>query len=397
MNLPCVILSACRTPIGALSGGLSALPATMLGAVVVDEAIQRANIEPEKVKQVILGNVLSAGLGQGPARQAALGAQLPPSVSALTVNKVCGSGLKAVMLAERLISAGEEGIIVAGGMESMSRAPYILDRARAGYRLGHGYLIDSMVSDGLWDVYKNYHMGTAAEIIAERYKFSREDVDNFAIQSYEKAERAQREGDFGEEIVPVETPAKVPVKDDGTVTVMEDECPSRYDKDAIQKLPAAFKDGGVLTPGNSSEIGDGASALALVSEARAEDLGIRPMARIIAQAEVGLLPELFSLAPVTAIKDLLKKTGLTVKDIDLFEIHEAFASTCLAISQELELDPEKLNIRGGAIAMGHPIGASGARILTTLLYAMKERGAKRGIASLCIGGGEAVALAVEAV
>ncbi len=393
MNPPCVILSACRTPIGALSGGLSPLTAPTLGAIVVDEAIHRANIEPEEVKQVIMGNVLSAGLGQAPARQAALGAQLPPSVSTLTINKVCGSGLKAVMLAERLISAGESEVIVAGGMESMSHAPYILDRARNGYRLGHGYLLDSLVCDGLWDAYKNYHMGTAAEIIAERYKFSREDVDNFAIQSYEKTEKAQREGEFGEEIVPVE----VPVKREETVTVMEDECPHRYNREAMSKLPPAFKEDGVLTPGNSSAISDGASALVVASEARARDLGIKPMARIIGQAEAGLLPELFSLAPVTAIKELLKKMGLTVNDIDLFEINEAFSSVCLAISQELELDPDRLNVKGGAIALGHPIGASGARTLTTLLYAMKERGAKRGIASLCIGGGEAVALAVEAV
>ncbi len=393
MNPPCVILSACRTPIGALSGGLSPLAATTLGTIVVGEAIHRANVEPEEVKQVIMGNVFSTGLGQAPARQVALGAQLPPSVSTLMINKVCGSGLKAVMLAERLISAGESEVIVAGGMESMSRAPYILDRARNGYHLGHGYLLDTLVCDGLWDVYKNYHMGTAAESIAERYKFSREDVDNFAIQSYEKTEKAQREGDFGEEIVPVETPGK----DKSVVTVMEDECPLRYNREALLKLPSAFKEGGVLTPGNSSEISDGASALVLASEAKAEDLGLKPMARIIGQAEAGLLPELFPLAPVTAIKDLLKKTGLTVKDIDLFEIHEAFASTCLAVSQELELNPDRLNIRGGAIAMGHPMGASGARMLTTLLYAMKGRGAKRGVAALSIGGGEAVALAVEAV
>lgn len=393
MNPPCVILSACRTPIGALSGRLSPLPATMLGAVVVGEAIRRAGIEPEAINQVIMGNVLSAGLGQAPARQAALGAELPPSVSTLTVNKVCGSGLKAVMLGAQSISVGEAEVVVAGGMESMSRAPYMLDRARTGYRLGHSYILDSMICDGLWDVYKNYHMGAAAEIIAERYKFTREDLDNFAIRSYEKTLQAQREGRFDREIVSVE----VPEGDRKQVVVKEDECPRRFNREGMAKLPPAFKDNGMLTPGNSSAISDGASALVVTSEDKAKSLGIKPMARIVAQSEAGLIPELFSLAPVTAIKGLLKKTGLTIKDIDLFEINEAFASTGLAISQELEIDPGRLNVKGGAIALGHPIGASGARILTTLLYAMEERRAKMGLASLCIGGGEAVAMMVEAV
>ncbi|MEK7368557.1 MAG: thiolase family protein [Planctomycetota bacterium] len=393
MAPPCVILSACRTPIGALNGRLSPLPATMLGAVVVGEAIRRAGIEPEAINQVIMGNVLSAGLGQAPARQAALGAELPPSVSTLTVNKVCGSGLKAVMLGAQSISVGEAEVVVAGGMESMSRAPYMLDRARTGYRLGHSYILDSMICDGLWDVYKNYHMGAAAEIIAERYKFTREDLDNFAIRSYEKTLQAQREGRFDREIVSVE----VPEGDRKQVVVKEDECPRRFNREGMAKLPPAFKDNGMLTPGNSSALSDGASALVVTSEDKAKSLGIKPMARIVAQSEAGLIPELFSLAPVTAIKGLLKKTGLTIKDIDLFEINEAFASTGLAISQELEIDPGRLNVKGGAIALGHPIGASGARILTTLLYAMEERRAKMGLASLCIGGGEAVAMMVEAV
>lgn len=393
MNPPCVILSACRTPIGALNGRLSPLPATMLGAVVVGEAVRRAGIEPEAINQVIMGNVLSAGLGQAPARQAALGAELPPSVSTLTVNKVCGSGLKAVMLGAQSISVGEAEVVVAGGMESMSRAPYMLDRARTGYRLGHSYILDSMICDGLWDVYKNYHMGAAAEIIAERYKFTREDLDNFAIRSYEKTLQAQREGRFDREILSVE----VPEGDRKQVVVKEDECPRRFNREGMAKLPPAFKDNGMLTPGNSSALSDGASALVVTSEDKAKSLGIKPMARIVAQSEAGLIPELFSLAPVTAIKGLLKKTGLTIKDIDLFEINEAFASTGLAISQELEIDPGRLNVKGGAIALGHPIGASGARILTTLLYAMEERRAKMGLASLCIGGGEAVAMMVEAV
>ncbi|OGA91271.1 MAG: acetyl-CoA acetyltransferase, partial [Burkholderiales bacterium RIFCSPHIGHO2_12_63_9] len=272
-------------------------------------------------------------------------------------------------------------------------APYMLDRARTGYRLGHSYILDSMICDGLWDVYKNYHMGAAAEIIAERYKFTREDLDNFAIRSYEKTLQAQREGRFDREIVSVE----VPEGDKKQVVVKEDECPRRFNREGMAKLPPAFKDNGVLTPGNSSAISDGASALVVTSEDKAKSLGIKPMARIVAQSEAGLIPELFSLAPVTAIKGLLKKTGLTIKDIDLFEINEDFAYTGLAISQELEIDPGRLNVKGGAIALGHPIGASGARILTTLLYAMEERRAKMGLASLCIGGGEAVAMMVEAV
>lgn len=391
---PCVILSACRTPIGAFNGLLSALPATRLGALVVGEATRRSkNLRLEDIDQVIMGNVLSAGLGQAPARQAALGANLPPSVHTFTVNKVCGSGLKAVMLGAQSISTGEAGIVVAGGMESMSRAPYILDKARTGYRLGHSYIIDSMVCDGLWDVYNNYHMGTAADSLAERYKFSRKDLDDFAAQSYEKTLQAQKEGRFDDEIMPVEIPGG-----DGKPTIIrEDECPRRFNRGKMSTLPPAFKEGGRLTAGNSSAISDGASALVLASDDRAKDLDIRPMARIVAQAEAGLLPELFSLAPVTAIKELLKKVGLSVGDVDLFEINEAFASTCLAIVQELEIPPSRLNVKGGAIALGHPIGASGARILTTLLYAMKERGGRIGVAALCIGGGEAVAVAVEAV
>ncbi|MEE9201510.1 MAG: thiolase family protein [Candidatus Brocadiales bacterium] len=394
MGPPCVILSACRTPIGALNGVLSTLPATKLGALVVGEAIKRSkDVRPEDVDQVIIGNVLSAGLGQAPARQAALGADLPPSVNTLSVNKVCGSGLKAVMLGAQSISTGEADVVVAGGMESMSRAPYILDRARSGYRLGHSFLIDSIVSDGLWDAYNNYHMGTAAEQLAERYEYTREDLDGFAARSYEKALQAQREGLFTEEIVSVE----VPGEHGELIVVKDDECPARFNRERMSTLPPAFKEDGKLTPGNSSAISDGAAALVLASEDKAGEMGVKPMAKILAHTEAGLLPELFSLAPVTAIKELLEKTGLTVKDIDLFEINEAFASTGLAISQELAIDPDRLNVNGGAIALGHPIGASGARILTTLLHAMNKRRAKRGVASLCIGGGEAVAVAVEAV
>lgn len=389
MHSPCFILSACRTPVGALNGSLGSVPATWLGAIVVREALRRAGVGPEDVDQVIMGNVLSAGVGQAPARQAALGAGLPKSVCTLTVNKVCGSGLKAVMLGAQAIATGEAEVVVAGGMESMSRAPYLLEEARGGYRLGHGQLVDSMIKDGLWDVYNDFHMGTAAEIIVERYGLTREVLDDFTLRSYERALAAQRGGGFKEEIVPVE----VAQKDRKTLLVEEDECPRRLDREKMPALPPAFKQGGALTAANSSALSDGAAALVLASEARAR--GLRPMARITSQAESATQPELFSLAPIEAVRRVLEKSSLKKEDIDLFEINEAFASTVIAIIKELGLDPEKVNVKGGAIALGHPIGASGARVLTTLLYALRGRGAKRGIASLCIGGGEAVAVAVE--
>ncbi len=388
-----IIASAVRTPVGGFNGTLSSIPATKLGSIVIKEAIKRAGIKAREVEQVIMGNVLPAGLGQAPARQAALGAGLPLSVNALTINKVCGSGLKAVMLAAQAIMAGDAEVIVAGGMESMSRAPYLLEQARTGYRLGDGQIIDSMIKDGLWDVYNNFHMGTAAEIIADKYNLSREALDNLALQSYERALSTQKNGGFKEEIVAVE----IPQKKGNPVVVNEDEEPKKLDREKMPKLTSCFKEGGKITAANSSSISDGASALVVMSEDKAKDLGIKSMARIIGQAESALEPELFSIAPVGAIKKALDKTGLFIRDIDLFEINEAFASTILAIQKELELDLTKVNVKGGAIALGHPIGASGARILTTLLYAMKHRKAKRGVASPCIGGGEAVAVVVEMI
>ncbi|HHT9124253.1 MAG TPA: acetyl-CoA C-acetyltransferase [Candidatus Brocadiia bacterium] len=389
-----VIASAVRTPIGSFNGSLSSIPATKLGSIVIKEAIKRAGIKATEVEQVIMGNVLTAGLGQAPARQAAIGAGLPLSVNALTINKVCGSGLKAVMLAAQAIMTGDAEVIVAGGMESMSRAPYLLEQARTGYRLGDGQIIDSMIKDGLWDVYNNFHMGTAAEIIADKYNLSREALDELALKSYERALNAQKNGGFKEEIIAVE----VPQRKGKPIVVNEDEEPKKLDREKMLKLTSSFKEGGKITPANSSSISDGAAALVVMSEDKAirlRRMGVKPMARIIGQAEFALEPELFSIAPVWAIKEVLEKTGLLISDIDLFEINEAFASTILAIQKELGLDLSKVNVKGGAIALGHPIGASGARILTTLLYAMKHRKAKRGIASPCIGGGEAVAIVVE--
>ena len=388
-----VIANAARTPIGSFNGSLSPIPATALGSIVIKETLKRAGIKPSEVDQVIMGNVLSAGLGQAPARQAALGAGLPLSVNALTINKVCGSGLKAVMLAAQAIMTGDAEIIVAGGMESMSRAPYLLEQARTGYHLGNGKIIDSMIKDGLWDVYNNFHMGMAAEIIAERYNLSRQELDGFALESYERAVKTQKDGGFKEEIVAVE----VPQRPGAPVIVLEDEEPKKLNREKVPKLNTPFKEGGKITAANASSISDGASALVIMSEDKARASGIKPMARIVGQAEFALEPELFSIAPVGAIKKALDKTGLSIRDIDHFEINEAFASTVLAIQKDLKLDLAKVNVKGGALALGHPIGASGARILTTLLYAMKENKAKRGLASPCIGGGESVAVIVEMI
>ncbi len=388
-----VIASAVRTPIGSFNGSLSSIPATKLGGVVIKEAIERAGIESSEVDQVIMGNVLTAGLGQAPARQAAIGAGLPISVNALTINKVCGSGLKAVMLAAQAIMTGDAEVIVAGGMESMSRAPYLLEQARTGYHLGDGKIIDSMIKDGLWDVYNNFHMGMAAEIIAERYDLSRQELDEFALESYEKTFKSQKDGGFKEEIVAIE----VPKRKGEPVIVDGDEEPKKLNREKVPRLNSPFKKGGIITAANASSISDGAAALVVMSEDKANASGIKPMTRIIGQAEFSLEPELFSIAPVGAVKKVLDKTGLSIGDIDLFEINEAFASTVLAIQKDLRLDLATVNVKGGAIALGHPIGASGARILTTLLYAMKENKAKRGLASPCIGGGESVAVVVEMI
>jgi acetyl-CoA C-acetyltransferase len=363
---------------------LSSVPATRLGSVVITEGIKRAGVKSAGVDEVIMGNVLSAGLGQAPARQASLGGGLPYTTNCLTVNKVCGSGLKAVMLASQSIALGDAEIIVAGGMESMSRTPYLLEKARFGYRMGDGNIIDSMVKDGLLDVYNNFHMGSCAEIVADKYGIDREEQDRYALQSYQRAIEAQKNGYFTEEIIPIDN-------------IAIDEEPNRHDLSKLKTLLPVFKEGGRITAGNSSKISDGAAAVLLMSGDKARELKIRPMAKVIAYASQGVKPEMFSIAPVGAIKKILKKTGLILSDIDLFEINEAFAASIISVIRELSLDEERLNIHGGAIAIGHPIGASGARILTTLLYAMKRKKAKRGIAAICIGGGEALAMLVERV
>ena len=379
-----VIASAVRTPVGCFNGGLSSISATRFGSIVIAEAIKRAGIKPADVDEVIMGNVLSAGLGQSPARQASIGAGLPYTTNCLTVNKVCGSGLKAVLLASQSIVLGDAEIVIAGGMESMSRAPYLLEKARFGYRMGDGNLIDSMIKDGLWDVYNNIHMGSCAEIVASKYDIDRDEQDRYALQSYQRAIEAQKKGYFTEEIISVDN-------------IAIDEEPNRHDLSKLKTLSPVFKEGGGTTAGNSSKISDGAASVVIMSGDKTKALKIKPMAKIIAYASQGVKPEMFSIAPVGAIKKIFKKTGLTLNDIDLFEINEAFSVSILAVIRELALDEGRLNIHGGAIAIGHPIGASGARILTTLLYAMKRKKAKRGIAAICIGGGEAVAMLVERV
>ncbi|MGB9773091.1 MAG: thiolase family protein [Bacteroidota bacterium] len=386
-----VIVSACRTPIGSFNGTLSALSAPQLGAVVIREAVRRAGIRNGEVDEVIMGNVLSAGLGQAPARQAALFAGLPFSVECMTINKVCGSGLKAVSLAAQAIALGDADVIVAGGMESMSNAPYLLENARRGYRMGHGQIVDVMIKDGLWDVYNNFHMGNAAELCARECAISRETQDEFAIESYRRAQEAQRTGKFADEIVPV----SIPQKKGEPVLVQEDEEPGKTDFAKIPALKPAFEKDGTVTAANSSKINDGAAALVVMSAERAHASGATPMARIIAYASAAKKPEHFTTAPVDVVKKVLQKAHLTKDDIDLFEINEAFAVVGIVSIQQLGLDPKKVNVNGGAVALGHPIGASGARILTTLLYAMKQRNARRGLAALCIGGGEATAMIVE--
>lgn len=388
-----VIVSAVRTPIGSFNGVLSSIPAPKLGALAVAEAVRRANIAKDAVQEVIMGNILSAGLGQAPARQAAIYAGLPETVEALTINKMCGSGLKAVMLAAQAIQCGDADIVVAGGMENMSQAPYLLDKARTGYRLGHGQILDSLLRDGLIDAYNDCHMGECAELCAETYQLTREELDGYAIRSYQRALKAQREGLFKEEILPVQ----VPQGRREPLLVEHDEEPGRVNFDKLPQLSPAFKKDGRVTAGNASSINDGAAAVVVMGRDVAEKLGVQPMARIVAQSAHGQKPEWFTTAPAGAIKKVLAKAGLGLDDIDLFEINEAFAAVSLAINRELSLDEDRVNVNGGAVAMGHPVGASGARILTTLLYAMRARSARRGVASLCLGGGEAVAVVVEAL
>ncbi|OLC44564.1 MAG: acetyl-CoA C-acetyltransferase [Nitrospirae bacterium] len=385
-----VIAGAVRTPIGNLNGALGAMSATALGSCVIREALRRAQVPPEAVDEVIMGNVLSAGVGQAPARQAAKGAGLPDTVNATTINKVCGSGLKAVMMACQAIQAGEADVVVAGGMESMSRAPYILERARSGYQVGHGELIDSMIKDGLWDAYGNVPMGACAELCASKYQFSREEQDTFSVQSYTRALKARQEGWFRDEIIEVEVPGKPK-----PLVIRDDERLTRFDEAKMRRLSPAFKPDGTVTAGNASGMNDGAAALVVLSEERAESLNITPIARIVGYTQKAVAPEWFTIAPIQAISALLSKLKCNVDQIDLYEVNEAFAVVTMAAMKELKLNPDRVNIHGGAVALGHPIGASGARILTTLLYALKRTGGKRGIASPCIGGGESVAVAVE--
>jgi acetyl-CoA C-acetyltransferase len=386
-----VIVSAVRTPIGSFQGALSGVAATKLGSVVIAEALKRAKLKEGDVDQVIMGNVLSAGLGQAPARQAALGAGLPKTVECLTVNKVCGSSLKAVMLAAQAILLGEAEVVVAGGMENMTNAPYLLPKARGGYRMGDGALVDSMIKDGLWDVYNDFHMGAAAELCAKKFAISRQEQDEFAARSYKRAQTAQRGGDFAKEIVSVVASAR----DRQEHTVTEDEELSKFDLKKMKLLRPAFRDDGTVTAGNASSISDGAAALVVMSQRKASEFGIQPLVRIKGWSSTSREPEWFTIAPAQAIAKMLKQSGNSLADIDLLEINEAFAVASIAVNRELGLNPETVNVRGGAIALGHPLGASGARILTTLIHAMNDLDKRQGIASLCIGGGEAVAMMVE--
>ena len=388
-----VIGSAVRTPIGTFSGALASVAAPKLGGLVVAEAVRRAHLEPAQVDEVYLGNVVSAGMGMAPARQAATLAGLPESVGATLINKVCGSALKAVTMAAQAIRSDDAEILVAGGMENMSRAPYLLDKARNGYRMGHGQLIDSMIHDGLWDVINDMHVGLSGELCAARYELSREEQDRFALQSYMRALTAQREGQFRAEIFPV----PVTGRKGETNLVEEDEEPNRLALEKIPTLKPVFKEGGTITAANAPSVNDGAAAVTVMSGKRAAQLGIKPLARIVGFAQAALAPEWFTIAPAEAVNQVLKRTGLTIDDIDLFEINEAFAAVALANMRILGLTDDRVNLKGGVVALGHPIGATGARVLTTLLYLMQERQARRGLCTVCLGGGEAIALIVERV
>jgi acetyl-CoA C-acetyltransferase len=387
-----VIVSAARLPTGRFLGALKDFTAPQLGALVVREAVRRAGIDPGTVEECIMGNVVSAGLGQAPARQAALRGGLPDAVAALTINKVCGSGLKAVMLAAQGIATGDASVVVAGGMESMSNAPYLLAKAREGLRMGNGQVIDSMINDGLWCSFENWHMGNAGEVVATECGIGRQAQDAYALESHRKAAAATEAGRFDEEILPVTIPQK---KGDPLVFRHDESIRRETTLEALGALAPAFAKGGTVTAGNAPPVNDGAAALVVMSSARAKELGLTPMARIVAQAASGLAPKHVLMTPVEAIRRVLVKTGWTMEDVDLFEINEAFSVQLIAVLRELGVDPQKVNVNGGAVALGHPIGASGARILTTLLYALKQRGLKKGIAALCLGGGNGVALAVE--
>jgi len=389
-----VIISGCRTAVGKFQGSLAEINAPQLGAVVVREAVKRAGLMPDQVDECIMGNVVAAGIGQNPARQAAIFGGLSPATGAMTINKVCGSGLKAVALAAQAIQTGNSSIVVAGGMESMTNAPYLLPQARKGYRLGNGVVVDSMVHDGLWDIYNNYHMGITGENVAEKYGIKREEQDEFALNSHRKALAAIKSGHFSSQIVPVEIPAKK--KSDPPLKFERDEGP-REDTtiEVLRSLKPAFKKDGTVTAGNAPGVNDGAAAVVVTSAQRARDLGATPMVRIVAQATSGVEPQWVMMAPVGAVRKIWEKTGWKNEDVDLYELNEAFSVQALGVMRELGLDPSKVNVNGGAVAIGHPIGASGARVLVTLIYEMARRNAKRGIAALCLGGGNAVAMAVE--
>jgi acetyl-CoA C-acetyltransferase len=389
-----VIISAVRTPIGKFQGSLSDLSAVQIGSIAVREAVSRAKLDPAKVDECIMGNVVSAGLGQNPARQAALGGGLPDSVGAMTINKVCGSGLKAVGLAAQAVQTGNAEIVVAGGMESMTNAPYLLPNARKGYRLGNGQIVDSMVHDGLWEIYNNYHMGNTGENVAEKYNISREQQDEFALNSHQKAIAAWKECRFKSQVVPVQL---APKKKGGEPVIFDKDESPREDTtiEALRALKPAFKKDGTVTAGNAPGVNDGAAAAVVTTYAKARELGVEPMARIVAQATSGVDPKWVMMAPVGAVQKIWQKTGWKNEDVDLYELNEAFAVQALAVMRELKLDANKVNVNGGAVALGHPIGASGARVLVTLLYEMQRRDAKKGIAALCLGGGNAVAMAVE--
>ena len=388
-----VIISAARTPTGRFQGLLKGFSAPDLGAIAIKEAVKRAGLTGDQVDEVIMGCVVSAGLGQAPARQAALKAGLPPEVSALTINMVCGSGLRAVALASQAIQLGDAEYVVAGGMESMSNIPYAIPGARDGYKMGNQTAIDLMIHDGLWCPFENWHMGNTGEIVAEKYQITREEQDNFAFNSHRKAHEAQQAGRFTDELIPIEIPQKK-----GDPIVLDYDEPVRPDTtvESLSKLRPAFKkDGGTVTAGNAPGVNDGASALVVTSAANAASLGIEPLGRVVAWASSGIEPKLIMMAPVKGVQNVLAKAGWDMKDVDLFELNEAFSVQALGVMQELGLDMEKVNVNGGAVALGHAIGNSGGRVLTTLLYEMKRRNVKRGVAALCLGGGNSVALAVE--
>ena len=387
-----VIVSAVRTPTGKFLGVLKSFTATQLGALVVAEAVRRAGIDPGIVDECIMGNVVSAGLGQSPARQAALNGGLPDHVAALTINKVCGSGLKAVMIADQAIRAGDIDIAVAGGMESMSNCPYLLPRVRDGLRMGNGEVVDSMINDGLWCSFEQCHMGQSGEVVAEHYKVGRAAQDEYAARSHQKAARARDEGGFADEIVPIEIPQKKgpPLRIDRDEAIRDDTT-----VEALAALKPAFRKDGSVTAGNAPGVNDGAAALVVAAADRAKSLGVAPLARIVAQATSGLAPKFVLMTPVEAVRRVAEKAGWRLEDVDLFELNEAFSVQAVAVLKELGIDAEKVNVNGGAVALGHAIGSSGARVLTTLVYALKRRNLKRGIATLCLGGGNGVAVAIE--